>query len=181
MLEKVSREIPASFPLGRAWHVVQTEPRSEIRARIGIAALGFDAYTPVYRVQVSHARQKQIVCRPAFARYVFAHFDIERDETWPSIRWVDGVVGVLTNANVPMRIHSDVIDEIKRLESIGFFDEMPSGARFEPGELLRIKDGPFQGFNGEFIHDAKKCVEVMLEFLGAKRAVPVPLEYLEKL
>lgn len=181
MLEKVSREIPASFPLGPAWHVIHTLARSEFRTVAGIVALGFEAYTPIYRTETRHARQKQIVNRPAFTRYVFAQFDIERDE-WGEILSVDGVEFLIGQNGVPTRVPAEIIGEVKRLEAIGFFDNLTSpAARFAIGEIVRISDGPFDGHSAEFLMDNRKNVEVMASIFGQKTKMQLPLEYLEKL
>lgn len=162
------------------WHVAYCHPRAEFRAKMNIESLGFECYTPIYRAEVRHARRKYVVERPAFVRYVFVYF--EPGSPWSKILSTDGVEYLLMQNNSPMTISEDVINEVKRLEAIGWFDQVTTpSARFRHGETVRISEGPFTGLSGQFIQDVKSYVLVMLEFLGAKRATKIPLQALEKI
>jgi transcriptional antiterminator RfaH len=177
---------PNHRPTGAAWHVFYTEPRAELRVRWTIAALGFEAYVPTYRVEIRHGRQghrgikTRVEHRPAFTRYVFARFDAGGDE-WGAISSVKGVLHPVSNNGEPCRIPDALVDDVKRLEAIGFFDQTSAAkARFVPGETVRVSEGAFTGLNGDFVADHGKSVEVLMKMLGGAYPVKLPLEYLEK-
>lgn len=168
-----------------AWHAFYTEPRCELQVRWAIQALGFDAYVPTFRVEIRHGRQghrgikTRIDHRPAFTRYVFAKFD-ERDD-WGAINSVKGLLHPVSNNGAPCRIPDVLIDEIKRLESIGWFDKVTEkSSRLQPGQRVRVTEGPLADRLGEFVGDQGKTVEVLMEMLGGARAVKLPLEFLER-
>lgn len=171
--------VPISYPIGRAWHALYTHPRCELRACMAVKELGFGAYVPTYRAEVRHARKVRIENRPAFTRYVFAHFDLER-EAWGEILSADGVLWPVMANGVPCRIPEALIAEVKRLEAIGWFDRLTAKSRFERGERVRVIEGPLADRFVEFSADHGKTVEVLMEILGGKSPVKLPLEFLEK-
>lgn len=177
-------ELPEVAP-GGAWRAFYTEPRSELQVRWAIRALGFDAYVPTFRVEIKHGRQghrgikSRIEHRPAFTRYVFVRFD-DQDE-WGAINSVKGLLHAVSNNGTPCRIPDEMIDEVKRLESIGWFDKVTEkSSRLQPGQKVRVTEGPMADRLGEFIGDQGKTVEVLMEMLGGARAVKLPLEFLER-
>jgi transcription antitermination factor NusG len=169
-----------------AWYAFYTEPRRELVVRWAIKALGFDAYVPTFRVEIRHGRKghrgikSHIEHRPAFTRYVFARFDIT-DDQWGAIGSVKGLLHPVTSNGQPCRIPDEMIEEVKRLESIGFFDRVPSAkSRFERNDDIRVSEGVFSGLNGKFVADHGSSVEVLMEMLGGARPVKLPLDYLER-
>jgi len=167
-------EIPMSFPLGRAWHVVTTSPRTEFSVERELLNLGFDAYTPrakfrkILRGHVSHEE------RALFVGYVFAMFDVEREEWFGPITETDGVRGILSNNQIPCRVSAGEIERLRRAQLAGVFDLTHPGASFAEGSAVRIEEGPFSGFIAKVKSaTAKKRVKVLLEFLGGRTEVEI--------
>jgi transcription antitermination factor NusG len=170
---------PISRPLGRAWHVVHTSVNCEVRAKLGIEALGFPVYLPCETRIARHARRKIPVKRPLFTRYLFAAFDAER-EPWGAIRTTAGVEYLLaSDPSVPACIPDAVIERLRRAEAAGEFDFTTSGVSFAPGAAVRVEEGPFAEMIGEVRRaDSKHRVAVLLNFIHRTITVEVPASML---
>lgn len=86
-------------------------------------------------------------------------------------------LGLVSFGGEPANVPENLIFTLrKRLEDIAaaggeFFDGL------QPGEIVRISEGPFKGY--EAIFDARlpgsERVRVLLELLGSQRRIPVEL------
>jgi transcriptional antiterminator NusG len=160
------------------WHVLYTEPGLELVVRSEIGALGFEAYVPTYRAEIISCGRKRRTRRPAFTRYVFVRFDRENDE-WGCIASAKGVLYPLGD---PSPISDAEVNEIKRLESIGFYDEVSGGrARILVGDIVRVIDGPFEGHTGKFVADHGKLVGIVIDAFQRATPIKMRLECLELL
>jgi hypothetical protein len=155
---------PISRPLGRAWHVVHTSVNCEVRAKLGIEALGFPVYLPCETRIAHHARRKIPVKR----------------EPWGAIRTTAGVEYLLaSDPNVPACIPDAVIERLRRAEAAGEFDFTTSGVSFAPGAAVRVEEGPFAEMIGEVRRaDSKHRVAVLLNFIHRTITVEVPASML---
>lgn len=179
-------EIPISYPLGGAWHVVYTNIKCEFRANMGLKAKGFETFLPYIRKRIRHARYTNVVDRPLFPRYLFVRFDIERDEWFHPIKTTDGVEDLIRNNNIPVRIRDDDMAPVIAAQKAGDFDltrKRPIASDYAPGELARISDGPFTGFNATVVAamPEKNRVDVMLEIMGRASTMRLKYDALEKL
>lgn len=180
--------IPASYPLGGAWHVIYTNIKCEFRANMGLKAKGFETFLPYIRKRIRHARYTQVVDRPLFPRYLFVRFDVERDEWFHPIKSTDGVEDLIRNDNIPVRIRDEEMAPVLAAQRAGDFDltlkrNQKVASDYEPGELARISDGPFTGFNATVVAamPEKNRVEVMLEIMGRASTMRLKYDALEKL
>lgn len=177
--------IPASFQIGRRWYVVYTNIRCEARANMGLKAKGFDTFYPIIRKKQRHARYTVVVERPLFVRYLFVRFDIERDEWFHPIMTTDGVEDLIRNDTIPVRIADSDLARIISAFRAGDFDLTRKRAisEFEEGEIVRIGDGVFSGFNARVVAAMpdKQRAEVLLSFLGRSSKIALDYSQLEKL
>lgn len=177
--------VPASFPLGKRWHVIYTNIRCESRAALGLKAKGFEVFYPTIRKRVRHARYTNIVERPLFPRYLFVKFDLERDEWFHPIKTTDGVEDLLRNDNIPVRVADRELEPLITAFNSGEFDmtrKKPLISEFSKGEVVRITGGPFMGFTAEVLAamNDKRRAEVMMSFLGRKSKIALDYEQIEK-
>ena len=188
--------IPASFPLGAAWHVVMTNIKCEFRAKLGLEARGFAVYLPVEKRIVRHARRKTTRLAPLFKRYLFVAFDIEHDEWYEPIRTTDGVADLLCyprispaarngrNADlqwIPLQVPTMQIETLRRKEAAGEFDYSNPAAAFSPGEKVRVAHGALAGFSAIVkATPPNKRVELLLDLLGRKTVVKLEAGEIER-
>jgi transcriptional antiterminator RfaH len=163
------------------WYAIQTKPRKEFVADSALAAVsGIRTYLPTLKVDPINPRARKV--RPFFPGYLFASADLDR--VGPSaIRWVPGVARLLGCGDNPVPIPQSVIDGIRyRVTEVQERDPHGLG-EFRHGDRVRIKAGPFEGYEGMFDTRLKGRlrVRILVEFLQRLVTAEVDVRDLEKL
>lgn len=111
-----------------------------------------------------------------FPGYVLIHM-IMNDASWHLVRSVPRVLGFIGGtSDKPLPISDREINIIiNRLKQIG--DKPRPKTLFEPGELIRVNEGPFSDFNGivEEVDYEKNRLKVSVSIFG--RSTPVELDF----
>jgi transcription antitermination factor NusG len=162
-----------------AWLVCRTAVNREYRARAELRAQGFEVYVPSEIRWRRHARRKEAVSYPLFARYLFVRAgasDVHR------LNATDGIEAVLgLSAGERCTVDQQRVAELMEAETLGLFDRTQERKiTFAPGQPVRIVGGPFTGFMAEVMgadSDAKR-VRVLLKALGGGK-LNVGVEQLE--
>jgi transcriptional antiterminator NusG len=99
------------------------------------------------------------------------------DETWHLVRDVPKVLGFIGgSSDRPAPISDREAEAILQRVQEGVEKPRPK-VLFEPGEVVRVVDGPFNDFNGvvEEVNYDKSKLRVAVQILG--RATPVELDF----
>jgi transcription antitermination factor NusG len=150
-----------------AWHVVYTNVNCEFRVVGGLKEKNFPVYLPSATVWRSHARRRQKVKRPLFSRYVLVGFDPAADHWLEPIKTTDGVEDLLRMDDRPIQIPRRAVDDLMARERFGEFDFTNPTLGLNPGDELKVIDGPFAGET--VIYDrcsTKHKLEAFLRMLG---------------
>ncbi|QFQ31899.1 transcription termination/antitermination protein NusG [Buchnera aphidicola] len=111
-----------------------------------------------------------------FPGYVLIQM-IMTDTTWHLIRNIPRVLGFIGGkSDKPSPISNKEVETIiNRLRQIG--DKPRPKTLFEPGEMIRVNDGPFADFNGvvEEVDYEKSRLKVSVSIFG--RSTPVELDF----
>ena len=120
--------------------------------------------------------QRKTTERRLFPGYVFVEMIMD-DESWHLVKHTNKVTGFVGGAkNRPAPISEAEVQKIVSQMQEG--SEKPRHKiEFLPGELVRVKEGPFTDFNGsvEEVNYEKSKVRVSVTIFG--RATPVELEF----
>lgn len=120
--------------------------------------------------------QKRRSERKFFPGYVLVEMDMEED-SWHLIKDTPRVLGFIGGtADKPQPITKKEADTIlQRVQEGG--DKPRPKTLFEPGEMVRVIDGPFADFNGvvEEVNYEKSRLQVAVMIFG--RSTPVELEF----
>lgn len=131
---------------------------------------------PTEEVVEMRAGQRRKSERKFFPGYVLVQM-IMNDESWHLVKKVPRVLGFIGGtADRPAPISSAEAQKIlDRVNDAG--DAPRPKTLFEPGEVVRVCDGPFADFNGtvEEVDYEKSRVKVSVLIFG--RATPVELEF----
>jgi transcriptional antiterminator NusG len=114
--------------------------------------------------------------RKFFPGYVLVQMEMS-DETWHLVKDVPKVMGFIGGkGDKPAPISDKEADAILRRVQEGTEKPRPK-VLFEPGEVVRVVDGPFNDFNGvvEDVDYDKSRLKVSVLIFG--RSTPVDLEF----
>ena len=114
--------------------------------------------------------------RKFFPGYVLVQMEMD-DETWHLVKEVPKVLGFIGgSSDRPAPITDDEAQAILNRVQEGVDKPRPK-VLFEPGEVVRVTDGPFNDFSGvvEQVNYEKSKVRVAVQILG--RSTPVELDF----
>lgn len=167
------------------WYVVHAYSGFEMRVREylkerikvhGLEEQFGDILIPTEEVLEIRSGQKRKSERKFFPGYVLVQMDMN-DETWHLVRETPKVLGFIGGTSEQPAPISDA-------EAQNILTRMEEGADkprpkvlFEPGEVVRVIDGPFADFNGavEEVNYEKNRLRVAVLIFG--RSTPVDLDF----
>jgi transcriptional antiterminator NusG len=181
MVEKEKKEKAAK----KRWYIVHAYSGQElkvmrtIKEHIKIKGLEDkfgEIVVPTEEVVEMRGGQKRKSERKFFPGYVLVQMEMN-DETWHLVRHVPGVLGFIGGtSDKPIPISDAEVNNILQRVEEGAERPKPK-TLFEPGELVRIIDGPFADFDGvvEDVNYEKNRLRVAVLIFG--RSTPVELEF----
>ena len=119
---------------------------------------------------------KRSTDRKFFPGYVLVQMEMN-DETWHLVKEVPKVLGFIGgSSDRPAPITEVEANRILQRVEEGVDKPQPK-VLFEPGELVRVTDGPFNDFSGvvEKVNYEKNRLQVEVQILG--RSTPVELDF----
>ena len=154
-------------------------------ARAGMQERFGDVLVPTEEVIEMRGGQKRRSERKFFPGYVLVQIDTVNegagiridDECWHLVKETPKVMGFIGGtADRPLPISDKEADAILRRVQEGVDKPKPK-VLFEPGEMVRVIDGPFNDFNGvvEEVNYEKSRLRVAVLIFG--RSTPVELEF----
>lgn len=150
--------------------IIARAARHQLEDKIG------EIVVPSEEVVEMRAGQKRKSTRKFFPGYVLVNMVMD-DDTWHMVRAIPRVLGFIGGtSNTPTPISDkEAMAVMQRVEE-GVSKPRPK-VLFEPGELVRVKEGPFVDFNGvvEDVNYEKNRVRVAVLIFG--RSTPVELEF----
>lgn len=171
--------------MAKRWYVVHVfsgYERQAVRSLVDrIAYAGAeDAFgeilVPTEEVVEMKAGQKRKSDRKFFPGYVLIQMEMN-DETWHLVKDVPKVMGFIGGtSDRPAPISDREADQILQRIQEGVEKPQPK-VLFEPGEVVRVVDGPFADFNGvvEEVNYEKSRLHVAVSIFG--RSTPVELDF----
>ena len=131
---------------------------------------------PMEEVVEMREGQKKRSERKFFPGYVLVQMEMD-DESWHLVKDVPKVLGFIGGTtDKPAPIPDREADAILQRIQEGVDKPRPK-VLFEPGEVVRVTDGPFNDFNGivEEVNYEKSRMLVAVQIFG--RSTPVELEF----
>ena len=155
----------------------------EGRAERELTQQGFEVFVPLARRTVVRRGRAVEIVHPLFWTYVFVRFS-------PGDRWqaiystvgVAGLVGAPVGDGPPLPVPER---EMRRLLEVvaaegGAVSVDSAPRRVEPGTLVRILFGPFEGQVGRVKADNGPQVDVLIRFIGRERELPFQKHLVEE-
>jgi transcription termination/antitermination protein NusG len=156
-------------------HKVKASLEERIK-RFGLENKFGEILVPTEEVVEMREGQRRKSERKFFPGYVLVQMEMD-DETWHLVKEVPKVLGFIGgSSDRPAPITEGEAGAILNRVQEGVDKPRPK-VLFEPGEVVRVTDGPFNDFNGvvEQVNYDKSKVRVAVQILG--RSTPVELDF----
>jgi len=167
------------------WYVIHAYSNYEYKVRdsllerikrFGLEDKFGEVLVPTEEVVEMKEGQKRKSDRKFFPGYVLVQMEMNED-TWHVVKEIPKVLGFVGGtADQPAPISDKEAANILNRVQEGIDKPRPK-ILFEQGEVVRVKEGPFNDFNGivENVNYEKSRVRVAVQILG--RSTPVELEF----
>ena len=171
--------------MAKRWYVVHAfsgfekqvqRSMAERIARAGMEDMFGEILVPTEEVVEMKGGQKRRSDRKFFPGYVLVEMEMN-DETWHLVKEVPKVMGFIGGtSDRPAPITEKEANTILSRVQEGVDKPRPK-ILFEPGEMVRVVDGPFNDFNGtvEEVNYEKSRLRVAVLIFG--RSTPVELDF----
>ena len=175
--------------MAKRWYVIHAFSGYETRVRklleeaiqrTGMEDLFGEILVPTEEVVEMRNGVKRKSERKFFPGYVLVHMEMS-DDAWHLVKAIPNVMGFIGNTGdknkiKPVPITDKEADTILMRVQEGIDKPWPK-VLYEPGELVRVNDGPFNDFNGvvEEVDYEKNLLRISVMIFG--RSTPVDLEF----
>ena len=170
-------------------HQVARSLRERV-ARAGMQERFGEVLVPTEEVIEMRGGQKRRSERKFFPGYVLVQIETSEegkaskidDESWHLVKETAKVMGFIGGtADRPLPIKDSEADAILQRVQEGAEKPRPK-VLFEPGEMVRVTDGPFNDFNGvvEEVNYEKSKVKVSVTIFGRATGVELDFSQVEK-
>ena len=131
-------------------------------------------------VELKSGEQKKTE-RKFFPGYILIQMELD-DDTWQLVKQTPRVSGFVGGTREkPSPITDAEVNSIINIIEVGEEAPRPK-TMFEPGEVIRVCDGPFNDFNGvvEEVDYERNSVKVSVQILGRSTSVQLNFMQIEK-
>jgi transcriptional antiterminator RfaH len=153
------------------WYVIRSKPRKEDCALQNLVRRGIEVFFPRILEPVGWATDWRAA--PLFPGYLFVHIDLP--SAYHTVIWTPGVKGFVAFGEIPTAVQPGIVNFLRG--EAGTDGVIRPTTRYQAGQSVRIKRGPFAGLIGII---EKPCSErgrirVLMEFLRRETAVELPV------
>ena len=167
-----------------AYSGYEQKVKSAMEERINLANLtnSFgEILVPTEQVVELKSGEQKKTERKFFPGYILVQMDLN-DDTWQLVKQTPRVSGFVGGTRAkPKPISDEEVNSIINRIEIGEEAPRPK-TMFEPGEVVRVCDGPFNDFNGvvEEVDYERNSVRVSVQILGRSTSVELNFVQIEK-
>jgi len=143
----------------------------------------YEAYMPTEKITEVKQGKKRTITKKLFPGYLWVRADMYepehhklREDAWYFIRNIQGVIGFVGSNDKPVALSQQEVDDVMNQTGDDAVAARPK-IEYEIGEVVRIKDGAFENFEGnvEEIDQERGKLKLMVSIFG--RSTPVELEF----
>jgi transcriptional antiterminator RfaH len=147
------------------WYLVRTKPQKERWVQDQLKSISEEAFLPLLRSRTRCFGRIITTVKPLFPSYLFAYFNLQ--ERYFDVKYTAGVHSLVSVGGESVTVPATIIDEIKRRGTEGIVELAPR--RLDPGQKIRIVDGPFRDIEAIFDRylSGSERVAILLDALGA--------------
>jgi transcriptional antiterminator RfaH len=160
--------------LKRPWYVVHTKVRREQTACENLARQGYAVYMPRIKILKRTRGRQHAQQEPMFPRYIFVQPGSDAHSIAP-VRSTLGVSSIVRFGQEPAVMRPAILKSIRDFEARRNEASDQEISPFQPGERVRVADGPLTGLEGLISDVSQDRVVVLMQLLG--RDTRVSLSY----
>jgi transcriptional antiterminator RfaH len=169
-LAEAARATVGVFPAGNAdpdlpWYVVHTKVRQEQTACENLARQGYSVYMPRIKILKRSRGRQQAQQEPMFPRYIFVQPGSAAHSIAP-VRSTLGVTSIVRFGQEPAVMRPAILKSIRDFEVRRNEASDQDISPFQPGERVRVADGPLIGLEGLISDVSQDRVVVLMQLLG---------------
>ena len=157
------------------WYCLRTKPRNErLTSNFLRVENGVEVFCPFVRFERARRSGKLWVTESMFPGYVFTRFRYLSQSR--QVRATRGVVKIVSFGDVPARVPSEIISELR--SAVQDRETIVIQPGIEVGEEVNVVAGPFRGVRAVVsrLMAARERVAILLEVLGMEREVEVSFD-----
>ena len=177
------------YDLKGKWFVVATTSGHEKRAKsnlehriqsMNVSNRVFEVVIPLEDQVEFNSGKKVVVQKKVFPGYLLVrcHYPID-DETWHVVRNTPSITGFASTGKRPRPLSRQEVESFlqDKKEGTSSAKKLRPRLRYEVGETVRVREGPFTDFQGQVteIKEDQLKVKLLLNIFG--RETPVELEF----
>jgi len=172
--------------MAKKWYIIHTYSGYERKVAESLMSLiqakGLEdkigqVLIPTEDVMEMRGGKKVVSSKLFYPGYILVEMEMN-NESWYVVRHTLKVTGFVSSGKEPIPLTDEEVEQIVHRVSTTAESPKPKFS-FEPGESVKIIDGPFKDFNGRVdeVNPERNTVKVMLTILG--RPTPVELEFIQ--
>jgi transcriptional antiterminator NusG len=173
----------------KKWYIVNTYSGHENKAKLtllervkthGLGEYFGDVLVPTESVTENVKGQRRTTTRKFFPGYMFVQMDLDQ-ETFHLVKNTPKITGFLGGTK-PTPVPPNQIQGVQTNITEGKAGKTKARVTFEPGESVRVVDGPFANFSAkvEEVKADKQKLKVSLSMFGRTTAVELDFAQVEK-
>lgn len=163
------------------WFCLRVEPRREHKVNHILVDNDIESWVPCslpYEF-VSRGRVKTIRDEPVIRGYVLVRC-AKRQDAFLGLKTVKDVMEIVGGTYKPWCARDEDIN-LYRAMLVETEDEKVERLTFHEGDMVKVRVGPFDGFDGRIVQVAKKRAKVCASVFGHQTEINIPLAHLIKL
>lgn len=173
------RQTSLQIEAGLKWYALRTKVNREKDVQKRFADIHLEVFLPWLRTRRRVGNRYHWALAPLFPGYIFCRLDMA--VSGKAARYAPGVKDFLTFGSRVPDVSETIIQALRERCPGGIADINPFNA--EPGDSVRINEGPFSGLDAIFEQKLKgsERVAVLLETLGRRTRIVLPSEAVVKI
>lgn len=155
--------------MGAKWYLVKTKPLNEQRIHTRLTEAGYETIYP--KILKKIRGKGRVEARPLFPTYLFVRFAIEQLRT---VRYTRGVARVVSFGPEPQEVDPEIVEAVRnRMDESGVVALVKPPVTWQPGEKLKIGEGPFAGLDAIFVEALpdRERVVLLLDAVSSFRVI----------
>lgn len=146
----------------KKWYLLYTKPRQEKLALQHLQNQAYEAYLPLVQIERIRQGTRSWSEEALFPRYLFVQLDEAGSQSWAPIRSTVGVSQLVKFGFRFAEISQELVGWVQEHVKANKIEE-----QFKSGDLVKITEGPFRGFDAIFkTYDGEKRAILLLNLLA---------------